>query len=111
MSEGKDEGGRMKDEAGTQPGAARLCFSLRLPPSAFFLAIAMLSGIAMAQDYPNRPIRVVLSTPAGSTPDVTARLVAPGMSKLLGQQLVIDNRAGAGGLIGAEIVAKSLPDG
>jgi tripartite-type tricarboxylate transporter receptor subunit TctC len=64
-----------------------------------------------AQHYPDRPVRVVVSTPAGSTPDVTARLIAPGLSRLLGQQLVIDNRGGAGGLIGAELVAKSAPDG
>src|SRR5215468_1209478 len=84
----------------------------RLPPSAFLLVAAMLlcRSIAAA-DYPDRPIRVILSVPAGATPDVTARLVGPGMSGELGQQLVMDNRAGAGGIIGAELVAKSAPDG
>jgi len=49
--------------------------------------------------------------PAGATPDVTARLVTPGLASVLGQPLVVDNRGGAGGLIGAEIVAKAAPDG
>jgi len=73
-------------------------------------AIFFAAGIAAA-DYPDRPIRVILSVPAGATPDVTARLVGPGMSEQLGQQLVMDNRGGAGGMIGAELVAKALPDG
>ncbi|MGH8635299.1 MAG: Bug family tripartite tricarboxylate transporter substrate binding protein [Burkholderiales bacterium] len=75
------------------------------------IAAALLVPLAGAQSYPVKPIRVIVSVPAGGTPDVTARLVAPGLSGLLGQQLVIDNRGGAGGLIGAEIVAKAAPDG
>lgn len=61
--------------------------------------------------YPNKPVRVVLSVPAGGTPDVLARTVTPGISALLGQQLVIDNRGGAGGRIAAELVASAAPDG
>ena len=72
---------------------------------------ALLSPFASAQAWPDKPIRVILSVPAGATPDVTARLVTPGLSQQLGQPLVVDNRGGAGGLIGAEIVAKSAPDG
>ena len=64
-----------------------------------------------ATAYPNKPIRVVLSVPAGGTPDVLARTVTPGMSAALGQQLVIDNRGGAGGRIAAELVAGAAPDG
>ena len=64
-----------------------------------------------ADTWPDKPIRLILSVPAGATPDVTARLVTPGLSQQLGQPLVVDNRGGAGGLIGAEIVAKSAPDG
>ena len=76
------------------------------------VAVAMLfPGLAMAQSYPNRPIRVILAVPAGGTPDVMARTVTPGMSRALGQQLVVDNRAGAGGIIGAELAAKAQPDG
>jgi tripartite-type tricarboxylate transporter receptor subunit TctC len=75
------------------------------------VAAVMLASSAAAQEYPRRPIRVIVSVPAGGTPDVTARLIAPALSGLLGQQLVIDNRGGAGGLIGAELAAKSAPDG
>ncbi len=66
---------------------------------------------AQAAEWPDKPIRVILSVPAGATPDVTARLVFPGLSQQLGVSLVADNRAGGGGVIGAEIAAKSTPDG
>lgn len=72
---------------------------------------ALLSGPAAGQAYPARPVRVILGVPAGGTPDVLARTVTPSMSELLGQQLVVDNRGGAGGRIGAEIAAKAAPDG
>ena len=75
------------------------------------LAAVLCSSLAAAQTYPEKPIRVILSVPAGATPDVTARLVTPGVSRLLGQQLVVDNRPGAGGMIGAEIASKATPDG
>ena len=75
------------------------------------IAAALLASPALAQGYPVKPIRVILSVPAGATPDVTARLVTPGLAADLGQPLVVDNRGGAGGLIGAEIVAKAAPDG
>jgi tripartite-type tricarboxylate transporter receptor subunit TctC len=64
-----------------------------------------------AQDYPNKPVKVVVSFPPGTTPDITARTVTPYLSQLLGQPFVIDNRSGAGGNIGADAVAKSPPDG
>ena len=83
-----------------------------LPPSAFLLCGGtLLAGGVTAQEYPTRPIRVILPTPAGSTPDVTARLVGPAMSRVLGQQLVLDNRSGAGGVIAAELTMKAVPDG
>jgi tripartite-type tricarboxylate transporter receptor subunit TctC len=66
---------------------------------------------AGAETYPDKPIRVIVPVPAGGTPDVVARMVAPGLSSLLGQQLVIDNRGGAGGLIGGELAARAVPDG
>lgn len=82
------------------------------------LALLVLSALALsahaaapADDYPNKPIRVIVSVPAGGTPDVVARMVAPGMANQLGQQLVIDNRSGAGGMIGAETAARAAPDG
>ena len=75
------------------------------------IAAALLASAAGAQDYPVKPVRVILSVPAGATPDVTARLVTPGLANVLGQPMVVDNRGGAGGLIGAEIVSKAAPDG
>src|SRR5688572_8701667 len=74
------------------------------------LCVLAASSVA-AQSYPERPIRVVVGVPAGGTPDVMARSVTTGMSKILGQPLVMDNRGGAGGLIGAEVAAKAAPDG
>lgn len=73
--------------------------------------VLMLAAAPSLAAWPDKPIRVILSVPAGATPDVTARLVLPGLSRELGQQLVADNRAGAGGLIGAEIASKSAADG
>ena len=75
------------------------------------LSMALMTPLAGAQAWPSKPIRVILAVPAGATPDVTARLVFPGLSQQLGQQLVADNRGGGGGIIGAEIAAKSAPDG
>ncbi|MBM3357637.1 MAG: tripartite tricarboxylate transporter substrate binding protein [Betaproteobacteria bacterium] len=75
------------------------------------LSAALLAAPAGAQGYPERPVRVILGVPAGGTPDVLARTVAPGMSELLGQPLVLDNRGGAGGRIGAELASKAAPDG
>jgi tripartite-type tricarboxylate transporter receptor subunit TctC len=75
------------------------------------IAVALLPFFAHGQDYPTKPIRVILSVPAGATPDVTARLLTPGLFQILGQQLVVDNRPGAGGMIGAEIASKASPDG
>ena len=79
----------------------------------FFAVVtaALLAVSAGAQGYPARPIRVILSVPAGGTPDVLARTVTPAMSALLGQQLVVDNRGGAGGRISAELASQAAPDG
>jgi tripartite-type tricarboxylate transporter receptor subunit TctC len=74
------------------------------------LAAALPLG-SIAQDYPTRPVRLILGVPAGGTPDVLARTVIPAMSELLGQSLVVDNRGGAGGRIGAELAAHAAPDG
>jgi len=74
-------------------------------------AVMLLPQLAAAQAYPNKPIRVIVPVPGGGTPDVVARMVAPGLSSLLGQQLVIDNRGGAGALIGTELAARAVPDG
>src|SRR6185295_3274185 len=76
-----------------------------------FWAVGTTPATVAAQDYPQRPIRLLVGfTPGGST-DLVGRLVAAKLSERLGQQVVVDNRAGASGIIGAEIVAKSQPDG
>ena len=66
---------------------------------------------ASAQPYPNRPVKLIVADSAGGAPDQLARLVAQKLSDNLGQQVVVDNRAGAGGAVGAEMAAKSAPDG
>jgi len=66
---------------------------------------------AHAQGYPTRTLRLVVADSAGGAPDQLARLVAQQMSESLGQQMIVDNRAGAGGALGADVVAKSPPDG
>src|SRR5581483_10968535 len=77
------------------------------------LALLALLGVpaARAADYPSRPIRLVVPYPAGTSTDLLARQVTPKAVEQLGQPIVIDNRGGAGGIIGAELVAKAAPDG
>jgi tripartite-type tricarboxylate transporter receptor subunit TctC len=82
---------------------------LRLAASA--AAVPILSRFARAETYPTRPVRIVVGFAAGSTTDTLARLVGQWLSTRLGQQFVIENRAGAGGNVGAEVVVKSVPDG
>jgi len=89
-------------------------FTRRLPVLAAALLTAALlaaTGPALAQPYPNKPIRVVVPFAAGSATDQIGRAFAERMSQLLGQPLVIDNKPGASGMLGADIVAKSAPDG
>jgi len=69
------------------------------------------SGATFAQAYPVKPVRVVVPSSAGGGTDIVARIVAPELSKRLGQQFVIENRAGAGTMIGIEVASKSPPDG
>jgi len=70
-----------------------------------------LSAAASAQTYPARPVRLVAPFPPGSSVDFTSRLFTPGLAEALGQQFVVDNRPGAAGNIGAEVVARAAPDG
>ena len=74
-------------------------------------ALALFAGTVQAQGYPNRPIRLIVADAAGGAPDQLARLVAQKASETLGQQVIVDNRAGAGGALGAELAAKSPADG
>jgi tripartite-type tricarboxylate transporter receptor subunit TctC len=77
-------------------------------------AAALCSGLADAQDrqsYPNRPVRLVVPFPAGGGTDIFARLIGKKLSQTMGQSFVVDNRPGASGIIGCELVARSTPDG
>jgi tripartite-type tricarboxylate transporter receptor subunit TctC len=66
---------------------------------------------AFAQSYPNRPIHYIVGYPPGGTSDVVARAITPGMSNVLGQPLVVDNRPGGNGVVATEVVQKAAPDG
>jgi tripartite-type tricarboxylate transporter receptor subunit TctC len=87
--------------------------NLHLRPLArIFAALALgIASSASAQTYPTKPVRMVLGYPPGGGIDVLARIMAPKLNERWGQQVVIDNRPGASGNIGAEIVAKAPPDG
>jgi len=78
---------------------------------AYVVMISCACGVAWSQAYPAKPVRVVVVFPAGGATDIVSRIVFQKMSEQLNQQFIIDNRGGAGGMIGAEIVAKSPADG
>jgi tripartite-type tricarboxylate transporter receptor subunit TctC len=82
----------------------------KLPRLLAALALA-LAGNAHAQGYPNHPIKVLVPWPPGQATDVAARMVSERLSPVLGQPLVVDNRPGAGGVVGSEVAAKSPADG
>ncbi|HUQ74530.1 MAG TPA: tripartite tricarboxylate transporter substrate binding protein [Burkholderiales bacterium] len=71
----------------------------------------MLSGTAAAEDYPSKPIRVLVGFPPGGAMDLVARLLQPRLAKALGREIVVDNRPGASGVLTAELLAHSAPDG
>ena len=76
-----------------------------------FVALCAAASATHAQTWPARPVKMVVSFPAGTTPDTVARVVAPRMQEALGQPVVVENRAGAGGNVAADAVAKSPADG
>jgi tripartite-type tricarboxylate transporter receptor subunit TctC len=84
----------------------RQAIATLLPALALFTA-----GLACAQSYPSRPVRIIVAFPAGGGTDITARVLAGKLTPMWGQQVVVENRAGASGIIGTEIAARSAPDG
>ena len=78
---------------------------------AIFAALTLAAGLAHAQDYPSKPIRMIVPYPPGGGTDVVARIVNEKLSLELGQSIVIDNKGGAGGSVGTEVASKATPDG
>src|SRR5262249_19384976 len=74
-------------------------------------ALPAVSRVAWAQAYPTRPVRIIVGIPAGSATDSAARLIGQWLSERLGQPFIIENRVGAGGNVGTEMVVRSAPDG
>jgi tripartite-type tricarboxylate transporter receptor subunit TctC len=93
------------EQCGT--GTARVARSVLAAAACAVLA----TGVAAAQEYPTKPIRMIIPFPPGGGSDVTGRVVATALSERLGRQVVVDNRAGAGGIIGSEIAANAPKDG
>jgi len=75
------------------------------------VSLALLSALAGAQPYPSKPVRLIIPFPPGASNDIVGRMIATQLSEKLGKPVVVDNRGGAGGLIGTEAAANSPPDG
>jgi tripartite-type tricarboxylate transporter receptor subunit TctC len=88
---------------------ARFCIKAVLGLLAGVVAVS--AGLAAAQPYPSKPIRIVVPYPAGGTSDILARALAPGITAALGQPVVVENKPGATGNLGADLVAKAPADG
>ncbi|HXL75471.1 MAG TPA: tripartite tricarboxylate transporter substrate-binding protein, partial [Burkholderiales bacterium] len=76
--------------------------------ASFALGIA---SLAYGQSYPSKPIKIIIPFPPGNTTDIMTRLIGPKIAERLGQQIVVENRPGASGMLGLDLVAKSAPDG
>ena len=74
-------------------------------------ALVVVAGLAQGQDWPNKPVRVIVPSPPGTAPDIAARLIGEKMSQAWKQQMVVENRPGAGGIPGMTALAKATPDG
>ena len=96
--------------SGVAPIQGAWCRSA-VPSCALALAALVATGHAEAQPYPARPIRMIIPFSAGGATDVPGRIVAQKLADSLGQQVVVDNRPGAGSIIGTELVARAQPDG
>jgi tripartite-type tricarboxylate transporter receptor subunit TctC len=79
--------------------------------AAVAVALLVLAAPASAQDYPNRQVRLVVPFPPGGINDIVARVISQHLGERLGKQVIVDNRGGAGGVVGAEIVANAPKDG
>jgi tripartite-type tricarboxylate transporter receptor subunit TctC len=82
-----------------------------LNPKILLAALALVAAQAAAQPYPQKPVRLIVPAPAGGPTDVPGRLIADGLSGLIGQRFVVENRVGAGGLVAGEYVSRAAPDG
>ena len=85
--------------------------STALRTAVYAVAAGLLAGVAHGQNYPVKPVRMIVPFVPGGNTDIIARAFSPVMSDILGQQLVVENRGGAGGVIGTEVVARAAPDG
>ena len=102
-----------------ESACSRLRFITRLLPFVTRLACTLLIPLALlaaprpaaADDYPTRSIRLIIPFPPGGSNDVVGRIIANQLGKALGQQVFVDNRAGAGGVVGTDLAAKATPDG
>jgi len=90
-------------------GWARVSFLL--PTSAFLLCCAFAAGMVSAQQYPSKTVRILVPWPPGGANDVVGRIVAQRLTEQLGQQCIVENRGGASGVVGADLVAKGAADG
>ena len=101
----------MNGTRGNAQSASTSRFQVILHPSSFILCCALAAATAYAQPYPAKPVRLIVPSSPGGGTDIVARIISPDLSKRLGQQVVVENRAGAGTMIGIEAAARSAPDG
>lgn len=99
------------DSGAPWPARARPAFTLAAALSAALGLTSVASAPALAQNWPVKPVRVIVAFPPGGIADFATRALAPGLQEALRQSIVIENRGGASGMVGAEVVAKSAPDG
>jgi tripartite-type tricarboxylate transporter receptor subunit TctC len=106
---------RTRDHAvydfGERGGGKIMVGSLAAVAARAVFVLALCASGAWAQGYPDRPVRLIVGFAAGGTTDVVARLVAQKLTPLLGQQVLVENKPGAGGVVGTDFVAKAAPDG